>query len=621
MSFNVEPDNLYKEFEAARKYWLAGSQLASELSKKCAGEAYSGRTKDVATPENYVYTHTLHTTARLTSGTQRPRYTTKKRDMSARVEEHEEFGRRWARDTRWDAEFERCVQDMCNGGAVALVAQRARRGYEHFQDPPQTPSATRIPGHLWGCDPLATSFETIRYAFHLCIEYHPDIVAVAEQDKSWNLEAVRAMVKEPMSNARNVPRYGVNRDEVTYVVMWVPGHRLPESDPVWQEMAPELREKCHGTIFTFGLCSKPAWLGLATKESPEYLRKPRPYFGPRQGPYVYGGFLNVPNEVRTTAPLIANLGQIEQLNAQVRSNDKIANAAKTGVFVDGMSPDHSVAVQNFEHGEWVQVPGLDKQRFEIVTIPGITADARARELELGARVRRNLMMPDTALGEASGAATLGENQIADSHLSMVTAYMDRKALDFSAQVFLRVAYWVENDARTVVAHDGGIMIGGRTREDMRNGIGRLRRVNMIDEAEMADMLAMLPEEDGAPVSFDDLDITVERVRQDNESLQKFTAATGFMMQVAELATTGIAPGLQALLDRAADEYGVAEIAQVFDLEAAAEVAAKANEPKPEPRTVAPPEFKPRTTGAPTAKGRTPANKPEAQAAKLRSKSA
>lgn len=50
-------------------------------------------------------------------------------------------------------------------------------------------------------------------------------------------------------------------------------------------------------------------------------------------------------------------------------------------------------------------------------------------MELRARVRRNLGMPDFAAGEATGAATLGENQIADAHLETVTNHLTRAESD------------------------------------------------------------------------------------------------------------------------------------------------------------------------------------------------
>jgi hypothetical protein len=616
-----DPRAMYAEFEFAKRYWDAGATLARSISRKAAGEAFWGGDKaELPNPENYYGTHTLHTKASLGSGQLVPRFSTKKRDQSERVEENEAFCRQWSLDTQFDREYERVIDRMCNGYAWGLVSQVPRRGYEQIDDGPNTPAVDLLRPQLAGCDPIGGTFPSARYVYHVCIHVHSELVSIAESaPDEWNVDAVRRMKTETTSSMRGAVVQGIDRKEVSYVSMWVPGYTLPPGDKAWAGVDEKTRAKCHGTIFKFAVCRPNTILGFF-RDQPDMIAPPRPYYGPRQGPYVYDGFLDVPDEVRHSSPLIANMGQIEQLNAQERANDLIEQRAKTVFAYDGMSADDAQTLEDAKHGDAVRLAGLDSTKSATIDFPGITGDKRARSLELAARVRRNLGMPDTALGEASGAATLGENQIADAHLQAITEMLDRRACRWAAQVFLRVAWFAENDSRTIVEQDGEVLIGGRGRDDGEQGIERAARSKMITEAERQEMLRALPPEGEEEISFDDLGIIVERVKQDGQSLARFQQSTEFLTVVAPLVPLiaqagGGGEGFQKYMERAADEYGVSEMASVFDMQAAADMAMEAAGAAEEARTAPAPE-QPVARTAP-GQSRTQKNKPEAQAVKLR----
>lgn len=604
----------YTEWQAAKKYWGAAAAMAKKIADKAAGDAYAGK-EGVATPENYYATHSLYTKARLSSGELVPKFTSRKRDQSERVKRDEDYAAQWIKDTGFGFEFERLIDDMNNGGAVCLVRQGARKGYEQLDDPPHTTTAHRWPIRLWGCDPVASSYEAVRYAYHECIEVQEDLIAIAEANpEEWDVEAVKRMVPEDLSTERGKEITGVNRKEVTYIVMWWPHFTLPEDDPAWKGMSPETREQCHGTIFKFALCKSNGMLSFLRGGSPEFLGPPRPYYGPRQGPYVYAGFLDVPDQIRANAPLISNMGQIEQLNTHERGCDLVEARSKTVFAFDGMQEKDAQTLEDAQHGDAVRLAGLDTSKSMTIDFPGITADKRARGLELAARVRRNLGMPDTALGETTGAATLGENQIADAHLNQISEYMDRRARRLVAQVLLRVVWYAENDSRTVSQYDGNLMLGGRDRDQ---AVDRAHRAGMISEHERQEMLASLPESAENEQTFEDLELSVERVKQDAQSLQRFQAATEFLTVVAPMAPLFAqlgGEGFQKFMERAAVEYQVDELATVFDMEKAAEMPVPGQEEEP-PRTAPAPESPVQRT-SPGAKPN-PGNKPEKQAVELR----
>lgn len=569
---HVQPKNLYAEWVTARAYWKPAVLAALDIAKRAAGDMYAGKPM-VSQPENYWYTHTLHTKAKLTQGTMNPRFTTKKRDVSERVENLEAFCRQWDKDTGFAYEFERLVDDLCNGGAVALVQQKKRKGLEQFDDPPWTPSAKRLDMRLWACDPVGGTYEAARHAEHACIHLHSELIAIAEENpQEWDLDAVKRMHTEPIASIRGlVPGVGVDRKEVTYLTMWVRDFTLPDSDPVWQKVD---KAKCHGTVFRIALCD--SLFGIL--QTPELLGPPTPYYGPRTGPYVYEGFLDVPNEVRKSSPLIANGNLIEMLNATERSINLLANSAKTLTVVDGqpnadptvINADGLNAIEDAQHGEIVRVPGFSRDRMETIQFGGPPPELIAWADRLRSAVRRNLGQPDTGMGEVGSGSTLGENQIADANLALITEAMDARAKRMAGRVYITAAWFAENDSRTVSQYDGETMYGGSTKADMEMAARRALGVNMIRQEQFDEDVANMPDDEGEALSFEELDVTVERVKTDPQSLHRFMQATEWVVQMTQLAPLykqmGAYEGFLKLAERAGDELQVTEIGSLFPAE-------------------------------------------------------
>lgn len=622
LPFHVQPKSLYAEQKASAEYWKAAWRLQAECAKKAAGDLYAGRPA-LSEPENYYYTYSLFTKARMTSGALNPRFTTKRREVSERVEHLEDFARQWERDTGFATEYERIVDDMSFGGAVALVTQGVRKGCEQCDDPPYTPTAQRLDMRMWGCDFVGGTYEKARYAWHVAVNTHDELIQIAEaKPDEWDLDAVKRMKPEPIAAARglNLIAADVDRKEVSYVCMWVRNYELPEGDPAWKDLD---RSKCHGTVFKFALCRSPHIGGYVGMHSPEMIAPPVPYYGPRTGPYVYEGFVDVMNEVRKSSPLIANGALIEMLNATERSIDLLANNAKTGVILDGVTAEGANTIEDFKHGEVVLIPGFDPSKALTVQIGGPPPELIARGMELRARVRRNLGMPDFAAGEATGAATLGENQIADAHLETVTNHLDARGKRLIASVLKTACWFAENDNRTVSQYDGAVLLGGRTKDDIETAARRAKNAKMIDENEYAELVSG-DEEPGEALNWDDLDVTIERVKTDQQSRANFSQATELLTVMAPQAPLfkqmGAYEGFLRFMERAGDELGVSEIGTIFpDEEEMPETLDMGDTEEPARTMAAPSEPKPRTMPAQTA--RSTNNKPEAQAVKLRTKSA
>lgn len=594
MSLEVTPEALYREVEAARVHWERCNMLGARMISRYTTPAYHGSDGTPA-PENYHYLFTLHTMARLTLGRIEPRFTSKRREASERVRGLEDFCRRWVHDTNWESESERCKLDMCfYGSGVAVFRQKPRRGYEQLDDPPNTPQGLRLPPGMWFCDPLASCYEEVRHAEHVEITFKNDLIAEAEEDKTWDLDAIKAMVEAGSfaNSLRQKSGFSINRKEVVYYCIWVPGYELPDSDEFWKGVDARERKKYHGTVFTLGACAGENGLG----SEPRFIRKPQGYFGPRQGPYCFAGFLSVPDQVRKLSPLVANDGLIEQLNAQERSNDRLAENAKTLIFVDALTPDVIGAIERAKHGQTVPIPGFDKTRFAVEVIGGPQPESILRGKELRSRVARNLSIPDIASGEVTGTGTATENALAGENMDMTADFLDRSALSIDEQMILRVAWCADQDDSSVVETDSDVYMGGSTKDEKLRALRRVTNAGMLPVEKAipaAEELREMPET--VEGSFDDLEIRVERVRSDPQSRAKLTEAWNLALQVggALPVLSQYAPGVQQMMERSADELGVSELAAIFDPEAAAEFQQEQQE-----LANAPAEAAPRTLPAP-----------------------
>jgi len=611
MSIDVTPRGLYREFDAARSHWNKVQAIRAKMIARYVTPAYSG-SEGQQNSENFHYAFVLHMTARLTSGVMVPHFTSEKRDQDERVKGLEEYCKQWIQDTGFERENERCIVDMCFGDAVALVKQKARRGYEQHDDPPMTPTGERFPIGLWGCDPYATKYpDNARYAYHICIDLKSDLLAMAEADDTWDMGIIRRLSDRPAF--RSSSDFTSERKEVAYVCMWVPGYELPADDPAWESVD---RDKCNGTIFTLTSQSED---GI-----PQFIRRPMPYFGPRIGPYVYEGFLLVPDQVRTLSPLQANNGQIEELNAQVRANNKLGRNAKTVTVLDSAEPAHEMRLQNAEHGDFLAIAGVREDQVHSIEIGNISNEARAREMELRAQTARGLNLPDLAYGEVTGAGTATENNLAAQQLAATTEFFDRGGQRIARGVLIRVAWFADQDERTVSQRDGNLIVGGQTRDAGYRAVDRAQRVGMVGPEDATQMRSDVEQSpDVEHRMFEDLEITIERVKRDPVSLAKFQQATEFIIAVAPIvpAMASYAPGLQAFFDRAGDEFGISEVSGVFDMDAAVEFqkqqehvqeqAAPRSMPAPTPAT-------PRPNASVGSRSEAKAKKPENKAVKLRS---
>ena len=279
------------------------------------------------------------------------------------------------------------VTDMLFGWGVALVKETSREGMKLATDHPIYPAiptwpiAQRIPPRKFFMDPDADEIASCRYMGHEWRMDKDDLIKRAKEnpDEGWDMDAVEALavsVPREVHEETSSQQRTAARKEIQAFDVWFPEIELKDS--------PGAAEGFYGTIFTIAVSSTTGSGSIMdsggdpiiTKENKQgFLREPRPFAGPRTGPYSVFGCYRVPDSPYPLSPLVATEGQIKDLNKQVIAADASMERHKRIIGV----PDNSSAqkMKRTLH-DW------------IVAIPFEGDKPMAVELELGGHTDKQL---------------------------------------------------------------------------------------------------------------------------------------------------------------------------------------------------------------------------------------
>lgn len=577
--------DLFDEVQRSRIECVSRHTFIRQQIRRYHGLGFLG-TQGTPEPENVGYQFATHTVARLSSMRPRVTFGTRREVAEDRVEGLEAFHRRWARDTAWQRERERIILDMCFGSGIAYVSQRPSPGFEQFADPVHVPMAVRLSPALYGVDIDATSTDDARFKFHRTIVARADFLKQAENEAGWDLDLCKSLVEQSAAAARNQPDDKSNRKAIVYETIWCPNETLPEDAEGWMDMTPAERSRCHGVIYTYAM----DYAGSGVE-----LRMPMPYFGPRGGPYVDVGFMYVPDEVGFLGPLTANDGQIQQLNAQARANDLSSQRKKDIAVMNGNTPDGNSAVLAAKDGDVLVLPGFDAATVASLSVGGISADSRAREMELRSRVDRGIGLAESGRGEVTGVGTATENQIAAEATSNINNLWKRKVRDLDEGVALRVCWFADQDERTFIkTGPGEFVLGGNTPTMQLDALRRAyanKAVDLDTFDQASEILGQMieqddPEEGG---SFEDLEIEVEVLGDDATEAVRMQQVDALIMNAPMIPQIALFTDLKEYMQAKADMLGLPWVAKMYDIDAAKAVgAAMMQAEAPEPEAKKPP---------------------------------
>ncbi|UCC88295.1 MAG: hypothetical protein JSV81_03035, partial [Anaerolineales bacterium] len=311
---------------------------------------------------------------------------------------------------------------------------------EDPQEPskPMWPVVERISQKEFLLDPGCARWSDAAFMGHEVRRPRKALLKEAEEnpDRGWDVKAIKqAVAADPVKDRHNT-KYTPERDEVVFYELWVPSHDLPES--------PGAEEGFHGTIFT--LCAAKTEQGAEPLGM--YIRKPRPYYGPRTGPYSMFGVYKVPDTPMPLSPLTAVECQVSELNRHVRS---VSNAM--------LRHKRLVGVNDSRTAQLVKDTGHDY----VTVVPFEDGRAMVQEFELGGqteqqalwirtcreRADRALGMDEALRGAVSGAGTATEHTIASEAANARIAYIKQAFTDSVTALLEKVAFYMYHDDRIV----------------------------------------------------------------------------------------------------------------------------------------------------------------------------
>lgn len=351
------------------------------------------------------------------------------------------------------AVIEKLAIDFAFKHCIAITLPAKRPGMSEAEDPPHRPVTKRISPTRYICDPQALEYTDARFQAHLIRRDKDDLLAEADAHPSrgWNKELISALTEDrPAESEKSKWQSKVSRGEIEYYEIYVPEHRLKVGvDAKGKEFKPKEGAGYHGTIVTVPASYSSVDTG---KNKPEWLREPRPFFGPRGGPYTFGGYLIVPDEVMPLSPLAATQAQSEELNNMRQAMSAAIESFKIGVAVDSMAGvDMAQKMKEFEDLGVFVLDGVDRLTDHLAKIQlGGATPEHFQQLDfLRDSLDRSSGMTEAQRGQVGGGSTATEASIAQSGAGQRAGYMTEKFITTVAKpIAEKEAWYLARDPRS-----------------------------------------------------------------------------------------------------------------------------------------------------------------------------
>jgi hypothetical protein len=444
----VTAQNLISEIRSAERLRDAHIKSMGEQVEKFHGPWYKqGSANAEYAPENHYYEYISLMIPRLVYDNPRVRVKTRRPGSQADVAEATRHAlNRWVRDTGLSDMLIKTATDMLFNFGIVLTTEAVNKGVSSDKDvqgegKPMWPTCSRVPQNRFVIDPAATSLEDARYMGHKWIRDKEDLLKMAKDNPGdgWNEDVIKelAVSSDPESLGRE-RQHVPDRDEVVCYEIWVPEVELPES------LGPD--EGFHGTIYTLAINTNPE----DGEDKAGFVRKPRPYYGPRWGPYTMFGVYHIPNSIYPLSPLAAIEGQIQDLNTHTTAMSASAENYKKLILVDDTDPKFIQRVKDARDSFVIPVSGLDRARVMAAEIGGITQQQILYTETAKERLERNSGISDAQRGNVTGSGTATEHSIATEASSIRLAYVRRQWAQAVTSLLKTAAWFFYYDDRVIM---------------------------------------------------------------------------------------------------------------------------------------------------------------------------
>ena len=566
---DVSPENLLSEIKAGEELRAKRLSRWSDMIRDYHGNAYDGDQSFADRQENTAFEVIAGINPQIVFSNPRVKLTsTRPEYQPLRVQGLEYAVNRWIRDTNPRLLYEELVVDFQFGFGVC-VTRPARHNIkternigDDYDDPPHRPLTERIDPQEFICDPMARTFRSAQWMGHPVTKFL-DELEDAPEDEGWNKDTIANLKygegREAKADRSSHKPEDLARKDVTFWEIWAPGYELEESEGS--------KKGFHGT-----------WLTVTTDG--KELRKPRPAFVPRWGPYTFFGAYTVPGQQHPLGLIPALRGLDDQLNRTAQANLEAIERHKEIVAVEESETGILDAVEQVPTGGVVGLRTDDiRNKIVPLSLGGVTSEGLQGEAVLRDRRDRGVGLQDAQRGEVSGVGTATEQVIAQQSSNIRIAHLQQKFQIDGVQQHLRtVAWFLDADDRTVMylgpaavpafgpdpVYIGGLYDGAKQR------YGKEFPQRAQDEP-------MGEEDDGYRLDdFDLLEIELEpysMIRADDPGLQaRAMQGMSVAAQIAPLVVQAPWMDWKTILDRVGDSMNWPDYGSVVNEPMAAAVA-------------------------------------------------
>ena len=442
MTLSKAPDALWGEIRAAldardqflgEPYW--------ETIRRFYGPAYRSTDRTVIDFENHAHAWISVFLPALASGNPRVRSKTPRVGPIGAFSKAVELAQnRNFELTDIKRTIEQLATDWAFKYAVSITMPMPVPGLMEREDPRHRPTTKRLPleDYIW--DPLAKQHAEARFQGHRIIRDREDLLREAEEfpDRGWD-PSVIASLGESKGREREANRLPTRplRDEIEYWEVWIPEVTLPEAySASGTAYAPSPEEGFNGTIFS------------VTQEG--LIRDPRPFWGPRDGAYTFGGYLYVPDEAVPLSPLVATAAQAEIYNSVMASAIENIRGYKRGLAIGSDSGNLDELLADFNDKGIFKVDAIEKLENSLkeIELLGLTPQHQAQIVLLRDILERSSGISEALQGQVSGA-TATESSIASMASGRRMGYMTEKFISgMVKQIAMKESWYLTADPRS-----------------------------------------------------------------------------------------------------------------------------------------------------------------------------
>jgi hypothetical protein len=452
--------SLMREVEAAEDFRDQHLSEWRRLIERFHGPAYRAIDTHEDDPENFVHEYVALLLPRIVHDAPKIRVKSARPVTQSMTAGLLQVGiNRWCKMTKVRNTLERIATDMLLGYGVGMVVNEPRKGYRDIDGgEPFLPRLYRISPDRFFMDPAATNVEDTRYMGHCWVIDRDDLLAQAEREDGWDSEIINRVadnsgvdeVREGYSGKREIP----DRQELVVYEVFVPEVRDEDIEEIDESLGAQMFS---GTIYT--MIKGQSADGKKTDAG--FARKPRPYYGPRTGPYTVFGVYTVPDDPYPLSPIMALVPQMDDVNHHLRSMRYSASAYKRLIAVDSRNAKLAQDIRDKDDLYVVLADGIDPTQVVPIEIGGITQQQVQYSSMAQDRLDRVSGIHDAMRGNITGQPTATEVSVAESASGMRMAHLKRQFQECVNESMRNVAWFLFHDRKVMfpIGEDGVAIVG------------------------------------------------------------------------------------------------------------------------------------------------------------------